>query len=683
MKIAAVCLGVIIGLLCGIKLPAVQICAWAINVAIVFAIKLIIKRKIAYEDICTAVIFVLFLTSAFCGFAYDRHKFAEITPLYGTTVTVSGTVTSVDDMRFVVYDGEHSFNVHNKNGIWVFENDIVTVTGKLMPYNVSSFKGDMDYRIYYATKGIYGKINADSIEIIGYDDSFSLRKLGSKARSLFNIKINDSRYFAHKGFTKALLTGNTEELDYELKEDFKLVGISHLIAVSGLHFGIFLAFFSAVIFKMRRYKVVKNIFVITLVVLYMILIGERASVLRAAGMTILGYVLSSTGRRQDSLTNLMLMGVAICFVNPYYAADVGFQMSFIATLGIVVYSPYIRRKWLGVPVITMLFMLPVTLYYNNIVSLESVPVNIVAVAVTPFIIVFGYLGCFIPICGVVSSLFAGVVINLASFFADVGFLHISVPSTSVVFVILWLGFAMAVYFMLKDIRIDDAVYAIITAVIASLLVAVFGTNLDPHSVARFINMGDYNMVHIVTEKDKNIFVDCGYKADSYMTKYGIDEIYMIIVTDDKNERYQNLEEVCQKRKVTAVLLPEKMRDKNLNLENCSVLYYNQNRYVHSVDNVTVVSEKTKGDYFVGIQVYDTTICIPSGTTGVSHITEADVLCVPDKCTDCDEYAGLGKAQYYMHATENYDYYDYGHKYITSREGLKELTFYRGQKPKVR
>lgn len=683
MKIAAMCMGIILGLLCGIKLPAVQICIWAMNFAAVFGIKLIIKRKIRYEDIYVAVIFVLFFASAFCGFAYDRHRFAEIKPLYGTTVTISGTVTDVDDVWFEVYDGRRSFDVYNKNKVCVFENDKVTVKGKLTPFNVSAFKGDWDARLYYATRGIYGKIEAESIEFTGWDNSFSFRKTGSRVREFFESKIDQNRYFAYKGFTKALLTGSTDELDTEIKEDFRLVGISHLIAVSGLHFGIFLAFFSAVLFRMRRFKVVKSIFVIILVVAYMILIGERASVLRAAGMTILGYVLSLTGRRRDSLTNLMLMGVAICFVNPYYAADVGFQMSFVATLGIVLYSPYIKRQWFSIPLTTMLFMLPVTLCYNNVISLESVSVNIVAVALTPFIIVFGYLGCFVPVCGVVSSIFAGVVINLAAFFADVEFLHISVASAGVCFVIMWVGIGAAVYFMLKDIRIDDAVYAIITAVIASLLVMIYNTNPFPHSTVRFVNMNDYNMVHIVTEWDKNIFVDCGYKADSYMTKYGIGEIYMIIITDDSSDRYSNLEEVCRKREVTAVLLPEKMRENNLNLENCRVLYYNQNRYVHSVDNVTVVAEKSKGDYFVGVQVYDKTICVPSGTERVSHIINADVLCVPDDCTDCDEYARLGKAQYYIHATENYDYYDYGHKYITSREGPKELTFYKGRKPMVR
>lgn len=683
MKIAAMCLGIILGLLCGIELPAVQICIWAINFSVVFGIKIIIKRKICYEEIYVAVVCVLFFVSAFCGFVYDRQQFAEITPLYGTTITVSGTVTDVDSMKFVVNDGKRSYNVHNRNNIWIFENDIVTVTGKLKPYNVSAYKGDIDTRIYYAVKGIYGKINAQSVEVVGYDDSFSLRKIGSIARRFFDEKIDQNSRFAHKGFIKALLTGNTDYLDGNLKEDFRLVGISHLIAVSGLHFGIFLAFFSAALFKLRKRKVVRSIFIMVLVVMYMLLVGERASVLRAAGMTILGYVVSSTGRRRDSLTTLMLMGVAICFVNPYYAADVGFQMSFMATMGIVLYAPYIRRQWLGIPVVTMLFMLPLSLYYNSIFSLESVPVNIVAVAMTPFIIVFGYLGCFIPFFGGLSSIFAGIVINLASFFANVDFLHISVSFNDVYFVVLWLGFAAAAYFMLKDIRIDDAVHAIFTSVIAALLLVIYNTNITPHSIARFVNMGDYNMVHIVTERDKNIFVDCGDKADEYMNKYGIDDIYMIVITDDSNSRYHNLETVCRKREVKAVLLPEKMREENLNLENCQVLYYNQGSYTHSVDNVSLVTRKSKGYGLVGVQIYGTTMYIPAGTDKVSHIGEADVLCVPDGCADCDEYAALGKAEYYIHATENYDYYYYGNKYITSREGLKELIFYNGRKPNVR
>ena len=678
MNIAAFgCLAVMLGVLCGINVPTVYVLKWFLIFLQIFSIKLLIYKKLTYANFCAVILAVLFAIGSVWGYVYDYLQFRDLNPLYGTEVEFTGTVTDLEHRNLVMDCDNKKYTVffyEDLKGINV--NDEISVTGRLMNYPVAKYKGDSNQRIGMALKGIYGKIYSESIVRIGRSEKFTVGKIGSFLRTFVHDKTDNNPYYSNPNFIKALLTGSTEELDPEIKNNFNLTGISHLLAVSGLHFGIFLSFFMFAISINNRNTKLKCAVVVFLMIFYILMVGSRASVFRAAGMILISQGLSVAKRKCDPLMSLMISGLFIPLIEPYFIVNPGFQMSFIATLGIVLFAEYFKHQFIAVPVITMLFMLPVSIYYNNIISLESVFVNIIAVAIIPVVIVMGYTSCFIPAAAILANFASSIILNMADFFAAIDFLHITFQSTGVTFAAIWLLAVFGIYFFLDGYRVDGT-FAALVFIIFVLSYNFWATSsTERFSTVNYINIGNRNMEHVVTDDGRNIFMDCGYGADSYARKNGVDEIYMIMITSNNQTLYYGLEEICQNRKVQAVLLPESMKnDNDLHLENCKVLYYNQDSYSHKAGNVEVYAKRINGKRCVYVQIYDKTVVIPAhNQKEIMPFSGCDVICVPDKCTDCSEFAETHNALWYIHPTVDYDYYDYGRKYITSTEGIITMRF---------
>ncbi len=583
---AVLCLSFILGCFCGIKFDTADVCVALISLGFVFLVKVILFKIKTLCNLYMGVLIFVFISGALMGGYNHYNTFSKVTDLYGTSVTLTGIVTEVDDRNFLVRMDDYYVSVSRYGEQEMYEGAIVNVTGKLSSFEKAQFNGDADYRFYYALDGIVGKINPKNIEITGYENEFSIWDIGGKVRNYISVKINGYA-MSHKaeGLMLALLTGNTDKLDEGMKESFRLTGISHLVAVSGLHMGIFLSFFFLISSRLKKNKFLHIVFILTLVILYTIIIGERASILRAGIMSVISYILFGMKRRSDGVMNLMVAGVMICIINPYYCVDAGFQLSFIVTLGIVLYTEHFKHKTIAVSFIAMLFVMPVALYYYNTISLETVLVNLIVVPLVPTIILFGYIGCILPLFGFVSGTLASLIIFVAEFFASLDFFHITVPSPDMLQFIVFYLVCIGVYFFLDNYRIDEMMFIMFMVLVICTNMFAYRSVDIKDSTVKFINNGSFNMEHITTKNGLEILVDCGYKALDYAVKTGIDEIYLLLITDDDSDRYSCLEDLCINCDVKTILMPDIMKDVNLQLENSRVLYYNQSDYTFYIDDV--------------------------------------------------------------------------------------------------
>ena len=175
---------------------------------------------------------------------------------------------------------------------------------------------------------------------------------------------------------------------------FRMAGLSHLVAVSGLHVG-YLAAFCFVLLG-RKWGVYLSL---PLILLFVPVAGATPSVIRAAvmyGITALGFIL-----RRDVNPKLSLMAALLLLLNPYAAAGAGLQLSFSATLGLILFAssmqhrllaPFaectrLTRRLLAFPagalsctVCASIFTLPVSLACFGRASLLSLPTNLPAAA---------------------------------------------------------------------------------------------------------------------------------------------------------------------------------------------------------------------------------------------------------------------------------------------------------------
>ena len=196
---------------------------------------------------------------------------------------------------------------------------------------------DFSYRDYLAAKNIHSYMTSAEITVLpGNGGNQIIGALYAfKQRSLDNIY----QLFPdpESSLLAGILLGVDTGLSSELQQAFKNTGTAHIIAISGFNIsiiaGIFFALFSR-FFGDRRGTLIAIIGII----LYTFIVGADAAVVRSAVMGILALWARQLGRRQTALNTLLAVALIMCLWNPLYVWDVGFQLSFFATLGLILYG---------------------------------------------------------------------------------------------------------------------------------------------------------------------------------------------------------------------------------------------------------------------------------------------------------------------------------------------------------
>lgn len=175
-----------------------------------------------------------------------------------------------------------------------------------------------------------------------------------KSLSIYARQINErlsARLMSSLGNTSgrlasALLLGNKDKIPDAVQRDFKRAGISHILALSGMHLSILLGIFSFLLGKLGIGRTPKIIILCIIAPTYLILTGCSVSAARAFIMVTVTYITSLIGGRSDTLTNLFLAGALILMISPFAVCDAAYWLSLFATLGIVVGSDAFSR-WIG------------------------------------------------------------------------------------------------------------------------------------------------------------------------------------------------------------------------------------------------------------------------------------------------------------------------------------------------
>lgn len=198
------------------------------------------------------------------------------------------------------------------------------------------------------------------------------------------------------GLVPALATGDRSRLDPQLEEDMRTAGLGHLTAVSGANFAIVLgcATLGLRLARCPRWAVVAGC-AVTLVA-FVAVVGPEPSVLRAAAMGSVGLVALATGRPGPGCSALSLAVVVILLADPALSLSLGFLLSVLATLGIVLIAPRLAAAlcahlpdWLSlaiaVPLSAQLLCGPVLVLVQPQLQTWSLAANIVAAPLVPLI----------------------------------------------------------------------------------------------------------------------------------------------------------------------------------------------------------------------------------------------------------------------------------------------------------
>ncbi|MFZ3031672.1 MAG: ComEC/Rec2 family competence protein [Candidatus Moraniibacteriota bacterium] len=268
-----------------------------------------------------------------------------------------------------------------------------------------NFTPEFDYQMFLAKDGIgYTCVKAERTERLAADWQGRARAFLYMPKHLIEGALSQILTEPEAGLAKGLLLGGDNYLPRALKDDFTRVGLSHMIAVSGYNIMLIaemLLFLGLACGLWRRQAVWAALIGI---IFFIIMIGMPASAARAGTMASIVFIALQTGRLARPVNALLFACAVMLLLNPLLLRyDLGFQLSFLATLGILWVVPYYERfaprnnilkKFGEVVVMTVaveLFVLPIILFSFHTFSLLIIIGNFLVLLV-PFVMVTAFVG---------------------------------------------------------------------------------------------------------------------------------------------------------------------------------------------------------------------------------------------------------------------------------------------------
>jgi len=304
--------------------------------------------------------------------------------------------------------------------------DKISVIGVLK--TPKNFVEDFDYVTYLKKQNIrttmsFPKINKEDSLRLGFFEKtkIGLYKKIFGLKNRFELAINKSISEPNASFINGIILGSRQNIPEEMKEAFNKTGTTHILAISGYNIMIISwAVLAGLVYFFRRRKAFWISVVV--IILFTVLTGASASVVRASLMGLLLLFANGYGRLYDAKNSIILAGAVMVYINPFALVfDIGFQLSFLAVLGLIYLYPFLENKFRKIPelwklkeltlmtISAQVAVLPLLIYYFHQFSVWSLPTNILILPFIPFAMFLGFMSgvggmIFLPIGQIVGFL---------------------------------------------------------------------------------------------------------------------------------------------------------------------------------------------------------------------------------------------------------------------------------------
>jgi len=305
----------------------------------------------------------------------------------------------------------------------VEKGDLLEVSGSLREIRGPTNPGDFNFKEYWAHRGVFYNLlvrEMPSPRVIANQSGFGQQLLAGIIRRGHQA-IEASMSVEQAVLLEGMLFGFQGEISDEQYVLFQKSGLVHIFSVSGFHVGFIALIGVWVANRLGKRNSTRFLIVLVLITIYGFMTGWPSPMVRASIMACMGLAAHYFGRDEDLPTSLAMAGIVLLLINPANLFEISFQLSFLATWGLI----YLYPRWRGIgthPTLKRAALLslapqaatlPLAAYYFNLVSLISIVSNLVLVNVAGGAVIMGFLG-------VVAAQFSQF---LAAFFmAPAGFL---------------------------------------------------------------------------------------------------------------------------------------------------------------------------------------------------------------------------------------------------------------------
>lgn len=279
--------------------------------------------------------------------------------------------------------------------------DHIQLTGELQKPGEARNFGGFDYLQYLRTQKIHWiiKVKGSEQAKVSSPDSWILSHIlrwNDSVRDALGGKLEQLYSGIHAGYMKGLVIGNQDDLDPDTFTEFSRLGLTHILAISGMHVAVVVGCLLFLCTTLRMTRETSLTVVMWLIPVYVLLTGASPSIVRAGIMGMIGLYAARRKLLKDGLHILSVAALAMLVWNPYFLVNVSFQLSFIVTAGLMIFVPKLMPllkflpRWLagtvGITVVAQLISFPLTIYYFNQVSLISVMANLILVPVISLVV---------------------------------------------------------------------------------------------------------------------------------------------------------------------------------------------------------------------------------------------------------------------------------------------------------
>jgi len=426
---------------------------------VLLSLTLTLGQIISYKKVPT--IFLLTLVAISLGIfridinnRFTPHK--DLDHLIEREVSLEGLVSNNPELRektlrleFKPDDYESKVLVYSEKFLDIKYGDRIKIRGKVLPIeNFEGFGGRVfDYENYLSKDGIYYQIFYPSVDKTGEGYGTFLKRKLFALKNFFTGNIKKVIPSPEDLLLTGLLFGEKSSFSDSLEEAFRRTGLVHIVVLSGYNVSIIA---DAIIRTVSFAGLMTSSLLAGFAILaFAILTGLGPATLRASIMAILALLARSTGRKYEITRALFLAGALMVFISPRILLyDPGFQLSFVATLGLILLAPIVVEKMtfmpdglfkelIGATLSTQIFVLPLLLYQIGELSLIAPLANILVLPLIPPTMLLGFitsLSAGLPfisqIFGYISFLFLRVEILIVTFLSDIPLASVILPRFS-------------------------------------------------------------------------------------------------------------------------------------------------------------------------------------------------------------------------------------------------------------
>ena len=469
--------------------------------------------------------------------------------------------------------------------------DIISVTAKFRRADITD-EGDrldiLSSRGLFLTASVSGGIN-----IIGSENGLLHIPKRLAARVAMMIDSIYPEDVSH--FMQALLMGKRDELfrDAALSASLSASGIIHIVSISGMHISFLMGFLALVIRSKRLFA----FYSLPALIFFMAMTGFTPAVSRAGIMQVFLICAPIFKRESDSITSLSAALLALLAANPYSIASVGLQLSFSATLGIIIFtgkinaavsdslrgSKFYKKKIprtitnfiissLATTIGALIFTLPLTAIHFGYVSLVAPITNLFTIGAVslafPIGLITALLGFITPQFGAAVAfpvaMAARYIIYVARILSSVPY---SIVYSSNAYIMLWLAYTYVMFTMLPLLkaRARQYIYPICIVLImlfAVILITPLASTVNADSVT-VLNVGQGLSV-VITADNYTMVVDCGSLnfinagevAHEFIMSLGRTSIDLLAITHYHEDHLNGVEFLLSRVAVSALLIPD-------------------------------------------------------------------------------------------------------------------------------